>query len=51
MKKYRIDFHGFAYVEAMNREDAIEKFEEDEFIFKDQETPEVCEVDEFAIEW
>lgn len=35
MNKYKIEFRGYAYVEADSEEEAKEKFYDDDFIYKD----------------
>ena len=50
MAKYKISFSGFAYVEADTEEDAIEMFDDDLDIFREQRIDSVTEVDEFVVE-
>lgn len=50
MAKYKISFSGFAYVEADNEEDALELFDDDMDIFREQRIDSVTEVDEFVVE-
>lgn len=50
MAKYKISFSGFAYVEADNEEDALELFDDDLDIFREQRIDSVTEVDEFVVE-
>lgn len=50
MAKYKISFSGFAYVEANSEEDAIEMFDDDLDIFREQRIDSVTEVDEFVVE-
>ena len=50
MAKYKISFSGFAYVEANSEEDAIEMFDDDLDIFREQRIDAVTEVDEFTVE-
>ena len=50
MVKYKISFSGFAYVEANSEEDAIEMFDDDLDIFREQRIESVTEVDEFVVE-
>ena len=46
--KYRVDFHGFAYVEAEDEAEAIEKAEDGLYIYSEYES-EAEEVDEFTV--
>ena len=48
--KYKISFSGFAYVEADDRDEALEMFDDDLDIFREQGIDEVTEVDEFTVE-
>lgn len=50
MAKYKISFSGFAYVEADTEEDALELFDDDLDIFREQRIDSVTEVDEFVVE-
>ena len=50
MAKYKICFSGFAYVEAEDRDEAIELFDDDLDIFREQSIDSVTEVDEFVVE-
>ena len=50
MAKYKISFSGFAYVEADTEEDALELFDDDLDIFREQRIDSVTEVDEFMVE-
>lgn len=50
MAKYKISFSGFAYVEADTEEDALELFDDDLDIFREQRIDAVTEVDEFTVE-
>lgn len=50
MAKWRIDFKGFAYVEADTVEDAREVFENECESYKEQEEDDPIQVDEFGIE-
>ena len=46
--KYKINFSGFAYVEADNEDEAVENFNVDE-LYREEEIECIEEVDEFAI--
>lgn len=50
MAKYKISFSGFAYVEADSRDDALEMFDDDLDVFREQRIDSVAEVDEFRVE-
>lgn len=50
MAKYKVVYSGFAYVEADNEEDALELFDDDLDIFREQCIDSVTEVDEFVVE-
>ncbi len=50
MAKYKVVYSGFAYVEADNEEDALELFDDDLDIFREQRIDSVTEVDEFVVE-
>lgn len=50
MAKYKISFSGFAYVEADTEEEALELFDDDLDIFREQRIDSVTEVDEFVVE-
>lgn len=47
--KYKINISGFAYVEADNEDEAIEKFWNDEETYKEMDKPVIEEVDEFIL--
>lgn len=49
MAKYKVTYSGFAYIEADDKEEAEEKFEDEEFVFSEYRIDEIAEVDEFAI--
>ena len=48
MSKYRVDFHGFAYVEAEDEDDAREKVEDGFYAYMEYAS-EAEEVDEFLV--
>lgn len=48
--KYRVNFSGFAYVEADDEEQAKEFYFDDEAAYKNEQIDCVREVDEFLIE-
>ncbi len=50
MKKWRIEFRGFGYVEADTEEEAREMFENGETVYEETEQDEPKEVDEFIVE-
>lgn len=47
--KYKIVFHGFAYVEADDIEEAEEKFDDEDYAFCEYGVTEILEVDEFLV--
>lgn len=47
--KYKVNFSGFAYVEADSEEEAIKLAEEDYAIYSEWEYSDVEEVDEFEV--
>lgn len=51
MAKYKVNYSGFAYVEADSEEEAKELFESEDEIYKECEVTDVEEVDDFAVEW
>lgn len=50
MKKYRVEYSGFAYIEAENKQDAEENFDRDSAIFDEYSVDSVHEVDDFTVE-
>lgn len=48
--KYKINFSGFAYVEADSKEEAIDCMRMDVYDYSEQEVTSVEEVDEFVVE-
>lgn len=50
MKKWRIDFSGFAYVEAETQEEAADKFGVDDVVYCETNHDAIHEVDEFEVE-
>lgn len=50
MAKWRIDYKGFAFIEADTLEEAKEMFENGESSYEEQEDDEPVEVDDFEIE-
>jgi len=51
MKKWKIEFRGFSYVEAETEDEAKEMFENSETIYDETEQDSPVEVDEFIIEF
>lgn len=47
--KYKVNFSGFAYVEAENEQDAKELFQNDEVEYMETEIDSAVEVDEFFV--
>ena len=50
MAKFKVEFTGFVYVEADTKEEAIDKWEDGDYIYKEENPEEAYEVDEFEIE-
>lgn len=50
MAKYKVVYSGFAYVEADDKDGALELFDDDLDIFREQHIDSVTEVDEFVVE-
>lgn len=50
MKKYKVEYSGFAYIEADNKQDAEENFDLDNAIFAEWGVDAVQEVDDFTVE-
>jgi len=50
MKKYRVEYSGFAYIEAESPLDAEVNFDRDTAIFDEYKIDAVQEVDEFTVE-
>ena len=50
MKKYRVEYSGFAYIEAESPSDAEENFDRDTAIFDEYKIDAVQEVDDFTLE-
>ena len=49
MKKYKVSYSGFAYVEAENMQEAKEKFEYDDSVYQEQAVDNVEEIDDFLV--
>ena len=50
MAKYKIEFSGFAYVEADSKEEAHEAWLNDECIYLETGVNDISEIEEFDIE-
>lgn len=48
-KKFRIPFFGFVYVLAESAEEALEKLDDDEFVYYEKGYGDAEEVDDFAV--
>lgn len=46
--KYKVNFNGFAYVEADSEDEAIEKFDCGDDMYREYETDAVEEADDFT---
>lgn len=51
MKKWKIEFRGFAYVEADTEDEAKELLENGETVYDETEQDDPVEVEEFIIEF
>lgn len=49
MKKYKVEYKGFIYVEAEDSEEAIEKAIDGDIVYDDINYYIACEVDDFVI--
>ena len=49
MKKYKVEFSGFVYVEAEDEEDAKEKYNDGETIYEESEVNSVKQVSDFHV--
>jgi len=50
MARYKVEFSGFAYVEAESGDVAIEKYQSGDTVYEENEVGEVVTVDEFFVE-
>ena len=48
--KYRVDFSGFAYVEADSQSEALDKYENSDTVYEESEASHPVEVDEFTVD-
>ena len=48
--KYRVDFSGFAYVEADSPAEALDKYENDDTLYEESKVYDPVEVDEFTVD-
>ena len=51
MKKYKVTFSGFAYVEAHDKEEAIINFELGSAFYEEIEKDEAVEIDECVVDF
>jgi uncharacterized lipoprotein YehR (DUF1307 family) len=51
MARYKVSFSGFAYVEADDKEEAKDMFQDDEEMYKETDIDNVEEVDECQVIW
>jgi hypothetical protein len=49
--RYKVKFSGFAYVEADNKDEAEECFDDDDFSYKETSVDSIEEVDDFVVDW
>lgn len=50
MERWKVEFNGFAYVEAESEDEAIEKYQSGDTVYEENEVGEVTTVDEFFVE-
>lgn len=50
MKKFKVSYTGFAYIEAETPEEAEECFDNEEFSYKETSVDSIVEVDDFFVE-
>lgn len=50
MRRFKVEFKGFAYIEAHTEGEAIEKLYNDDCAYTEFEEPIVVEVEEFEVE-
>ena len=50
MAKYKIEFSGFAYVDAETEEEARDKWSDEDITYSEMEMDEVYEVDSFDVD-
>ena len=50
MRRYKVEFKGFAYIEAHTEGEAIEKLYDDDCVYTELEEPIAVEVEEFEVE-
>lgn len=49
--RYKVKFSGFAYIEADSEDETEERFDDDEFAYKETSIDSIEEVDDFVVEW
>lgn len=49
MKKYKVKYSGFIFVEAENIEDAVERAIDEDIVYEEKYDYEACEVDDFVV--
>ncbi len=50
MARYKVEFSGFAYVEADSKEEAQELFENDDCIYSERDIDGIVTIKEFGVE-
>lgn len=50
MKKYKVKYSGFVYVNADSADEARDMYTEDDIVYREEQADSVEEVDEFAVE-
>lgn len=49
MKKYKVEYSGFVYINAENEAEAIEKYEDDQTVYRECERGRIKEVSCFEV--
>ena len=50
MAKWKVEFSGFAYVEADNKEEAAEMYKDEDFVYQESAVTSVEQVGEFTVQ-
>lgn len=50
MAKYKVNFSGFAYVEAGDENEAMDMYQSGDTVYEENEVGEVIEVNDFTVE-
>lgn len=49
MKKFKVNYTGFAYVKADSTEEAEEKFDDDDYLYGELKVESIEEINEFSV--